>query len=123
MNEIKPIIFNPIEHRSHKDLRISQAEAFDFTQHKIHLITDLEHRGEVGKMFLGGFFLPACGIYKALDELVLPGDEIHHSALRMPDQRNAADSADSDRIGDLKFAVPQVRSAGSKYEREIVRNM
>jgi hypothetical protein len=41
----------------------------------------------------------------------------------MSDQRNAADSADSDGIGDFEFTIPQICTTSTNNEREIVGNM
>src|SRR2546422_11648938 len=66
--------------------------------------------------------LPTCRMYQALNELIFASDEIHHAALGMTDQSNAADSTDSDCIGDFEFAISQICTTRTNNECEIVRN-
>ena len=120
LDEVELIIFNPVQQRSYDNCWVPQAKPFHLAQNKINFVPDLEHRGEVEKMFLGRLFLPARGLDQSLDELLFAGNEVDHAALCMPDQCDAANSADSDGIRNFEFAVPQIRSPRTDNESEII---
>ena len=58
------------------------------------------------EMLFGLLPLPPGAIDEPLDKFLFTSDQIHHATLRMSDERNRPDAADSNRVGDLEFAVP-----------------
>ena len=72
------------------------------------------------KMFLGPFGGPPGLLDEAPDKLLFARNEIDHAALRMPDESDRTGAAHCDRIGNLKFAVPEVGAARADDECEIV---
>jgi len=62
-------------------------------------------------------------LHQPADELLLSINQIDHPALIVTDERNGSHISHGDRIGDLEFAIAQIRAAGSNNEGKIVRDV
>lgn len=119
-DQVQSVVFHTVHERGNQNFRVPQTKSFDLAKDEVSFIANLEHWREMMEMLFCSLSLPSGALHKAADELLLPADEVDHSALVVTNERYAVHITDSDGVRYFEFAVPQICTAGPYDERKIV---
>ena len=97
-------------------------QPFLLTEDEAFLVFEVKLRGKLIEMFRGFLPAPARVFHDTLNEILLAGEEIDHSAIVMPYESDIADSQHGDGVGHLELHIADIGPGGTDDESKVLRD-